>query len=223
MILFSKNDDSEENSSSDWLLTYSDMVSLLLCFFVLLAAVSTIDMAKFEQISSNMAKKLSDRDIVRPIELVVQDLQHDINILNIQNKASVYNDKQGVVLDIASNLLFTNGGATLKPDAEAILKRIAATLNAERYEMFQYEVQGHTDEKGTKIPPFTSSWELSALRSSVLVSFLTSRGIKPSRFRAVGAADNQPKVPSYDPYGNELAINKEINRRMVIRIEPIRT
>ena len=198
------------------------MVSLILCFFVLLAAVSTIDMAKFEQISSNMAKKLSDRDIVRPIEMIVQDLNHDMTVLKIQNKASVYNDKKGVVLDISSNLLFNNGGASLKPEAESILKRFAATLNAERYEMFRYEVQGHTDEKGTKIPPFSSSWELSALRSSVLVNYLASRGIKASRFRAVGVADNQPKVPSYDPYGNELPVNKEINRRIVIRIETIR-
>ena len=222
MILFSNNEDKEGDTGSDWLLTYSDMVSLILCFFVLLTAVSTIDMAKFEQISSNMAKKLSDRDIIRPIELIVQDLQHDINVLNIQNKASVYNDKQGVVLDISSNVLFNKGGATLKTEADSILKRIGATLNADRYEMFRYEVQGHTDEEGLKTGSFTSSWELSALRSSVLVKFFTSRGIKASRFRAVGVSDNQPKVPSYDAYGKELSVNKEINRRMVIKIEPIR-
>ena len=211
--------DKEEENTEEWLLTYSDMVTLVLCFFVLLAAVSEIDMTKFEQIKANMAKKLNDRNILSPIEMIVKDLENDISSLEITDSAGVYNDKKGVVLEMSSSLLFSDGGYLLKDTSEPILKRIAATMNAERYESFHYQIQGHTDEITKE---GLTSWDLSALRASVIVNFFISREIKGSRFEAIGLADNQPKVPNFDTYGNEISQNRAINRRIVVKIEPSR-
>jgi len=63
--------------------------------------------------------------------------------------------------------------------------------------------------------------DLSSLRAAALAQFFMDRGISPSRFRVVGLADTRPKVPNVDKDGSEIAQNKILNRRLVVKIEPM--
>ena len=214
MVLFTPK---KEKDVDGWLLTYSDMVTLILCFFVLLAAMSNVDMVKFEQIKTNMARTIGDKEMLSPIEMVTLDLKKDIASLGIENDALVYDNAAGTVLEFASPFLFTSGSAKIKPEAVPFLKRIAATLSVERFLAFTYEVEGHTDETSGEL----SALDLSALRAAALAQFFMERGISPLRFRVVGLADTRPKVPYADKDGGEIAQNKILNRRLVIKIEPM--
>jgi len=214
MVLFAPK---KEKDVDSWLLTYSDMVTLILCFFVLLAAMSNVDMVKFEQIKTNMARTIGDKEMLSPIEMVSLDLKKDIASLGIENDALVYDNALGAVLEFASPFLFVSGSAKIKPEAIPFLKRIAATLGVERFRAFTYEVEGHTDESSADL----SALDLSSLRAAALAQFFISRGINPSRFKVVGLADTRPKVPVADKDGGELVQNKILNRRLVVKIEPM--
>jgi len=214
MVLFAPK---KEKDVDSWLLTYSDMVTLILCFFVLLAAMSNVDMVKFEQIKTNMARTIGDKEMLSPIEMVSLDLKKDIASLGIENDALVYDNALGAVLEFASPFLFVSGSAKIKPEAMPFLKRIAATLSVERFRAFTYEVEGHTDESSAEL----SALDLSSLRAAALAQFFISRGINPSRFKVVGLADTRPKVPVADKDGGELVQNKILNRRLVVKIEPM--
>ena len=214
MVLFTPK---KEKDVDGWLLTYSDMVTLILCFFVLLAAMSNVDMVKFEQIKTNMARTIGDKEMLSPIEMVSLDLKKDIASLGIENDALVYDNALGAVLEFASPFLFVSGSAKIRPEAMPFLKRIAATLSVERFRAFTYEVEGHTDESNDEL----SALDLSALRAAALAQFFISRGINTSRFRVVGLADTRPKVPVVDKYGEEIVQNKILNRRLVVKIEPM--
>ena len=78
----------------DWMSTYGDMVTLLLCFFVMLATVSKPDLALFEQIQASMNDALGDKKNERPLQLMKADLEDDIKSTDISDKLSLGSDKE---------------------------------------------------------------------------------------------------------------------------------
>ncbi len=211
----------QEEDGEDWIISYSDVVTLLLCFFVLLASVSQVNVVAYEQLQSEMRKGIAKDNTTKPIELLIQDIKSDVSSLDASEKVSIGSDFQGVFIDLASSSFFDSGSADLKPEAEPVLKRIFSTLKSERYNSFAFEVQGHTDDVPITTALFPSNWELSAARASAIVRYMISRGINPLRLKAVGFADIQPKVPNNDVDGNPSELHRSINRRVTVRIEPI--
>ncbi|MBN2751266.1 MAG: flagellar motor protein MotB [Rhodospirillaceae bacterium] len=206
----------------DWMSTYADMVTLLLGFFILLASISKVDMALFEQVQAGMAKGVGKRDIETPIQNLKQEMKEILVQMNVDESSSIGSDTSGVVIEFASSSFFDPGSADLRQEAAPILRRVADTLNADIYKNFQVEVQGHTDDTPIHSPRFPSNWELSSARATGVVRFFLENQMTPTRLRAVGLADVSPKVPNRDPFGNPLPTNREINRRIVIRVNPNR-
>ena len=210
----------DEPIDEGWMNTYGDMVTLLLCFFVMMATVSKPDLALFEQIQASMNDALGDKKNERPLQLMKADLEDDIKSTDISDKLSLGSDSQGLVLEMDGDTFFNQGSAELSPTAIAFLKRVAATLLSERYKNFKYSVEGHTSDEAFSSPQFPSNWELSAARAATVVRFLESRGIPRVRMQAVGLYDVAPKYPNLDPYGEPIPNNRRRNRRVVIHIEP---
>lgn len=211
-----------QGGEDDWVATFADMVTLLLGFFILLASISKVDMALFEQVQAGMAKGVGKRDIETPLENLKREVKEILVEMNVQETSSIGSDSAGVIIEFASSSFFDPGAATLREDAKPILKRVADTLNADIYKTFQVEVQGHTDDTPIHTPQFPSNWELSAARATGVVRYFIEQQTIPERLRAVGLADVAPKVPNLDPFGNALPVNREINRRIVIRVNPTR-
>ena len=210
----------EEKLDEDWMSTYGDMFTLLLCFFVMMASVSKPDLALFEQIQASMNDALGNKDNERPLQLMKADLEDDIKSTDISDKLSLGSDAQGLVLEMDGDTFFDQGSAQLSPTAVAFLKRVAATLLSERYKNFKFSVEGHTSDEAFSNAMFASNWELSAARAAAVVRFLESRGIPRVRMQAVGLYDVAPKYPNLDPYGEPIPNNRRKNRRVVIHIEP---
>ncbi|MBF0562149.1 MAG: flagellar motor protein MotB [Alphaproteobacteria bacterium] len=214
---------SHKGSNDDewlWLLTYADMITLLMAFFILMASISKVDTAKFEEVKASMAKNIGKREAETPLETLKNDVQDIVNRLHLTETSGVGTDSDGVFLDVASSSFFNSGSAAIRAEAKPVLDEIATTINAPRYAAFQLEVQGHTDDSPINTPTFPSNWELSAARATGVVRTFIEDGIAPNRLRAVGYADVMPKVPNRDPNGNPLAANREINRRITVRIYP---
>lgn len=210
----------EEPLDEGWMATYGDMVTLLLCFFVMMATVSKPDLALFEQIQASMNNALGNKNNERPLQLMKADLEDDIKSTDISDKMSLGSDSQGLVLELDGDTFFTQGSAELSSKAISVLKRISATLLSERYKNFKFSIEGHTSDEKFSSAQFPSNWELSSARASSVVRFLEERGIPRVRMQAVGLYDVSPKYPNLDVYGEPIPNNRKRNRRVVIHIEP---
>lgn len=200
--------------------TYGDMVTLLLCFFVMMLSVSKPDVAKFELIQAGMNESVGKKEVTRPIEMMMMELADDIQSMSAQNDISLGSDTQGVVIELGDSLMFNRGSAELRPDAIPALKRIAATLQSERYNAFNFSIEGHTSDVPFSNEQFPSNWELSSARAGAVARFLESRGIPRVRLKVVGFYDNIPKLPNHNPFGEAIPQNRNKNRRVVIHVEP---
>lgn len=210
----------KSEDQEDWMVTYADMVTLLLTFFVLIVSMSKIDMVKFEQMQKGVAREMGRKDILQPTESLKIDLDAVVRELKLEDVTHIGQDDQGLTLEMASSAFYRPGSADIRDDARPALRQIADTLTQPRYAAFQVEVQGHTDDVPVSTPQYPSNWELSAARATQAVRLFIADGLKPTRLKAVGFADIMPKVPNRDANGNPLPENQQMNRRIVVRIFP---
>ena len=209
----------EPQIDSSWMDTYGDMVTLLLCFFVMMLAASSVDKAKYEQIQAGMQEGVGKVDVARPIEMMMVELADDIQSMEMGEKIELGSDTQGVVLEFGGDTFFDEGSAKIKQQAIPALKRIAATLQSDRYIKFDFSIEGHTSNKKINTAHYPSNWELSAARAAAVARFLEERGISRTRIRISGYYDNVPKYPNLDPFGEPIPQNQAKNQRVVIHIE----
>jgi len=215
----------EEEGTPAWMVTYSDMVTLLLAFFVLLFSFSTIEKQKFQQAMASIRSALGlmnrstvmvppiqrrilpiQRKFEKSMEKVVREVQ---NIPDIQDNISFENTDEGIRIRISNPVLFDIGKAGLKSDIYPILDKIAEVLKSNAYDIV---VEGHTDNIPIDNDEFHSNWELSAARSVSVVEKSIKKGINPRRFQAVGYGEYQPLAD------NSTEKGRQKNRRVEIFI-----
>jgi chemotaxis protein MotB len=211
----------KKEEQEDWLMSYADMITLLLAFFVLIISMSHLDPVKYEQVQGGLAKDIGKREKTQPMQQLKTDMAAAMRGIKIdQTQVSIGTDDRGLVLDLDAGTFFDPASAKLKDEFLPALAKIAATLQEERYSAFQVEVQGHTDDTPVSTPAFPSNWELSSARADVVVRQLIADGVAPSRLGAVGYADTRPRVANRDIEGKPLPANQAVNRRVSIHIFP---
>lgn len=121
--------------------------------------------------------------------------------------------KDMLTVDVAEQLFFDSGKATLKETGKQLLQKVADSLKG--YEDKAIRIVGHTDNvpitKGLQ-KVFPSNWELSAARATTVVRFLQGTGIAPERLVATGRAEYAPVAPNDSPEGRQK------NRRIEITL-----
>jgi len=192
--------------------TWGDMVSLLLCFFVLLFAMSSIDAERAEQIIISLRGSLGVMRGGRTLERVEQpnppeanqgrdpgpspqvralDTQHIAHNINsflraegLDSAIRVTVNQRGVQVSMSDQFLFDSGSAMLRPGGQRALYRIAEMV---RDHVPAIAVEGHTDSIPLRGGIYRDNWGLSAMRAAVVASFLQDSGrIEPIRLQAVG-------------------------------------
>ncbi|MBM3270387.1 MAG: flagellar motor protein MotB [Candidatus Sericytochromatia bacterium] len=202
----------EEEPEKVWLITYSDMVTLLLAIFVVIASVSQIDESKFEEIQDALHKSVSKTKFHKPLKEVRQKLEEVVLKEKLGYQVFVKPDPRGLVIEFRSNLLFDIGDDTLLGPGENLLKSIASGLTAAASAGYTIAVEGHTDNVPISSPRFRSNWELSTNRATTVIRHLAAQGIPREQLMASGFADIKPKVP------NDTPEHRAANRRVVIKV-----
>ena len=211
--------DLESHVEEDWLISYADMVTLLMCFFLTMAAISKVDMSLFEQMRKGLRSEVGkDRKVKTPLA----EIKHDLDSLLAPEKkaGSVTVDlgPEGIVMEFSSSAFYNVGKAEFSDEAGPILDKVAGAIQNITYYKFQIDIEGHTDNVPIKSLQFPSNWELSVARATNLVKFLIGKGIGADRLKAAGYADTKPKLPNTDAAGNPIPENQARNRRIVVRI-----
>lgn len=222
---FKEDEDDMFASSSSWQTTYSDLVTLLLCFFVLLYSFSSLDAMKFRQVVSALQQSLGILDggktIVddtmgiggqqldmdwQQLETVRLELQRFIDDRNLKDVVSLEKEDRGLKLSFQGKVLFDLGRADLRPEAMGALNEVAEMIKTWPNHV---RVEGHTDDLPIENQRFPSNWELSVARAVRVLRFLVEeQGIDPKRVSAVGYGEYRPILD------NDSMENRAKNRRV---------
>jgi chemotaxis protein MotB len=221
----------------DWLMTYADMITLLLCFFAVFVAISVPEAEKFEiakeqvvtHFSGGDSKYLKGQYNLPETELdtppqsdeLFKALPSIVDRFDGQRDVEVERGDRITTLEMNAAPFFGKGSATLSPQGIAILQDLVPSLTSEEYKDYTISVEGYTDNIPMKSALFPSNWELSTARAAAVVRSLIDAGIAAERLRAVGYAEVSPKVANEDEAGTPLPDNQAQNRRVVIRLEKI--
>lgn len=212
-----------------WLAAFGDLMSLLLCFFVLLLSMSSMDAKKISEAIGSLSGAMSvleggtktevSRQRIQestPIEakdetsqIVNRVAQAAIDANEMMGKGhgpaiSVEEAQEGFVIELPASLLFKSGSATIEnEDALLFLKRVALIVE-ELPKIMQVSVQGHTDNQGPgKSSVFKDNWELSSARAISVLQELLLDGVDPKRINAAGFAEYKPLATNVTKAGRE--------------------
>lgn len=209
---------SEGGDDEPWLVTYSDMMTLLMTFFVLMFSISSIDPVKLEQLGDSVGKALGGTKKKTTQQFTMKEIYEEVTDVIEQEKLKgvieVEASTRGVSIKIPSAISFSSGSADLDPRIFPILNKFAPMISQSK---FPIAIEGHTDSVPIKSSLYPSNWELSAARSAQVVRYFIDLGLPADRFRAIGYADTRPRAPGQTiEEANQDEDRKSQNRRVEI-------
>ncbi len=213
-----------------WMCTFADLMSLLLCFFVLLLSFSVMDATKYKRAAGSMKDAfgvqkevqndgspqgqlmISTSFISTPLAVKVQRDINDVVALESGGLVDMDITHDGVIVTVKDKLGFEFGKAKLRPQFKVLLDKIGKIIKQTGSTVI---VSGHTDNiplrRGGK---FISNWDLSTARSVAVVNYWEQRfNILSEKMSAVGYADGKPVA------SNKTAEGRSRNRRVEFKIK----
>lgn len=196
-----------------WLLSYADLITNLLLFFVVLLSAANLSKGKMQQI----AKSISGAESPASLASIQKEIDAEIASKKLQDLVHSEITDEGLELSLNSGLVFDSGKADIRPDLEKTLGSMLTVL--QRYSAkYNFAVEGHTDSNPIgKGSPFASNWELSSARAIVVRQRLEQIGIDRARIRVEGYADTKP-LPESELKGLNPEQRAARHRRVVVRI-----
>jgi len=204
-----------------WMATFSDMMTLLLTFFVLLLSMASLDQQKIKEAIGSLQGSLgvlqggtktevNIRELIPSFEIVevsrrkliernFDEVRKWLTKLKMEEKVRADRTEQGILIHVNSQVLFQIGAAEVNPEAIAVLHEIAEVLRSNKAEV---RIEGHTDNVPIHTERYPSNWELSTARAvKVLRYFVEKEKMDPLRFSAVGYGDTRPIASNETPEG----------------------
>ncbi|NNK56859.1 MAG: OmpA family protein [Desulfofustis sp.] len=214
-----------------WLITYSDLITLLLTFFVLLMSMADLDPVRFNEASNSLKGAFGIRqqppgtDVIIPVfpapsaELdpysrsLINNLQHSLKLRfeKLDGEVSAIEtftpDSDTLLVRIHETLLFSPGSAALRSGSHAFLETIAESI---RHHPIDVRIEGHADKSAVESSQFENSWELSTARAvSVLRHLVEQKMLGVERMSAVGYGAERPV--SKDPGDSKSHLNRRVD------------
>jgi chemotaxis protein MotB len=230
----------QEDNLDDWLMTYADMITLLLCFFAIFLAISVPEKSQFEKAREKVTEQFAGTDIMEgkfptpvnsqtttddPQETAgTSDMPFDalpaiVGDFTAKDGVQVEQGERITTIELNSAAFFASGAAVLSDTGKTILNDLLVALKDDTMRGYTITVEGHTDDNPISTAQFPSNWELSTARAASVVRYFLSQGIDAQRLRAAGYADTFPKVSNRDYAGKPLPDNQAQNRRVLIKLE----
>jgi chemotaxis protein MotB len=224
-------------SAERYIITYADLLTLLLAFFIVMYATSKADLDKFSKIATALNQafgvgvinlgsgsgssgllpggtgaiafpRLSQRS--RDYIFLSQQITAFAQEAGMLPEIGINMRKEGIVISLSTALLFPSGGTEISEESRLILDRLAELLRPLPNEL---RVEAHTDDLPTNDPLMPTNWELSAMRAVAVARYLIEEGgIAPERLATAGYGEYRPLFP------NDTREHRMLNRRADILI-----
>lgn len=209
----------ESSDEDSWLLTYGDMMSLLLTFFILLFSMSELNQEKFEEVAAAINKEVTKKEQKLPFKEMKQELDSLIQAKQITDQVQIDLDPLGIKIELASSSLYESGSAIIKEEMKSTLAEVVKSIQSLEFKNYLVEVEGHTDDNPIgRSSRYDSNWELSAHRATNVVRLFAERGLDPGKMKASGFGESRPVKPNRDERGIGIPENQSANRRVVVYI-----
>jgi len=220
----------EHENLERWLLTYADLITLLLGLFVILYASSQIDTAKYKEVVSALVNLFGggpaatgslpgEKGVMENVSAVSPEKESR----QLENKvkaavgealkaggAIVTHDERGVTVHFLEKFMFDEGSSEIRAYAYPVLDTLGFLLESIPNRI---HVEGHTDNTPIHTKQFPSNWHLSVARAlNVGYYLLQNYRIRPEKVSIIGYGENRPLVP------NDTPLHKAQNRRVDIVI-----
>nr|ADI17907.1 flagellar motor protein [uncultured Desulfobacterales bacterium HF0200_07G10] len=219
-----KDDHVCEEGAPLWMATFSDMVTLVMVFFILMYAIASKNVQTFKSaIIGAEAKSIGVLEALNAVEVQERlenlemtksdDIMSEISGMAEEADLDVDTSKSKVIVRVPGASLFKPAQATLQLSARPVLDAVINTVN--KYPDYKIHVQGHTDDDPISTAMFPTNWELSAARATAVLRYFIDKGADPERMTATGYADIFPLVSNETPYGRaknrrvEFVLEKE--------------
>ena len=227
----------EKDRSERWLLTYADLITLLMVFFVILYSFSIIDVRKFLSLKGSLTEAfnsgvlqgvqtsglnttVSGSSVQTQISAastsaqasIASQLQQIAEATGDAESISVREQPSGVTISLGAGLLFQSGTADLKPGAKALLDQIATPLKESNNPL---EVVAYTDDVQPQATnsQFANNWAVGAARGYSVLRYMVDTDQFPESRLSLGNRGQ------YSPlYPNDSAENRARNRRVDINV-----
>ena len=224
-----------KKASQEWLTTYGDMITLMLCFFVMLYNPTDADPVQMAMMTASLQtdsvsggmSATSGRlaDLGNSINSL-PSLEKGKNLGTAKKKAvslfapdrkstriTITSDERGLVITLAADAFFAENSAELNiEETRDTLLRISQFLSMPELAGRKFRIEGHTDSTTADSTKWPSNWELSTARAMNVLHYLSDFGINESQFSVAGYADNQPR------HSNDTPDGRAYNRRVDIII-----
>ena len=228
-----------EKPSAAWQGTYGDMITLMLCFFVMLYNPSEVDVTQMATITQSLQMQETETTSggLSLSAGQLSDLGNNINSLPSlekgkslgmakkkavslfapdvkSNKITITSDERGLIITLLSDNFFEEGSAELNiNDTRETLLRLADFFRSDELKGRRFRIEGHTDNTPVaEDSKFPSNWELSATRAVNVLHYLADYGVRENDFSVAGYSDTRPK------FSNDTAEGRAYNRRVDIII-----
>ena len=221
-------------NTSAWMVTFADLIMLMLTFFVLLLSMSSMDKKRLKEMFSHLTqatgvlefagqqqigfsnfvqkynefstKLMLDMDLLNKLFLPAVPAQ--ANMEDIEKLVNISDDVRGIVITFQEEILFGSGEVAVRKQALSVLDSIAESIASCSNAML---IMGHTDNVPIRSRLYESNWELSLHRGlTILDYFLEEKQLPPSRFSVGGYGPSRPVSSNATPEG------RASNRRVEI-------
>ncbi len=209
-----------------WLLTYADMITLMLALFIILFSMSTISMVKVQRFARDVTAGFDNpwsvnqppnggtngqdmMDSSSTVPAVEKQLQQYVAQNHLENQVQVRLDRRGLVITLLSDKsYYDSGSAGLRPQTMGVLDEISKFLKKNENLI---RVEGNTDDVPIATAEYPTNWELSTARAVNVVRYLYEHdGISPVRLSPAGYGEFHPRTT------NATAESRQQNRRVDI-------
>lgn len=221
----------QEMDPNRWMVTFADLVMLLLTFFVLLLTMSSMDAKKLEDLFTHFkdatgvlefsgakevsnlvtfVKKYNDTSSMLVIDqskfFASFELPESLQEMRKKLKMDLIADERGIVLSFQEDILFAAGEATAGKELFPILDAVAEGIEGTSNDIL---IMGHADSSPIGDNKNNTNWELSISRGlSVLEYFLKQKKLAPERFSVGGYGASRPMYPDDSP--EHQALNRRV-------------
>ncbi len=195
----------------EWIFTYGDLVTLLLCFFILLFSMCRTDIEKSKQISDSLkGMPPGSPFIFNGQSSNLDKASKELEQLEVPDDVTINASKAGVEVTFSKTVAFEQGSVSISEKAKKTLDKMLPIIGQLQNNI---EISGHTDESDSN-KKYPSSWELSVARASVIAAFLESKLIPVERIQVAGYGDSRPR------FNPDTAYKRNLNRRVQILLLP---
>ena len=216
-----------------WVVTFGDLMSLLLCFFVLLLSFSEMDRQKYKQVAGSMEKafgiqrKEKVMDVPKGMKMIAKDFDQEVIITRIKEaigreidelmdtqlsdlkeQIDIEASEDEVTIRLMGESTFDSGKAKIRPQMKPLLKKVAGLIAQTKSDII---IAGHTDDVPIRGGPYRTNLRLSTARASAVAEYMLSISkIDPQHLSTMGFGEYRPIDT------NETSSGREKNRRVEI-------